>query len=219
MQLFSIAKRVLVQFLKCIWEAADIYNNLMKAFKNPPLLPCGCGFRYSNIIHHFLCWKWKYFYKFFLWKPWVCIFVLGVNITCNITICPPWETEHICVTHCDNYWPWDRRCCSCWAGPWTLWGSTPSCWPCSSPDTTFIKLSSVGSEKINHFRITLQFNIDYSRPRVNIYSDHLATALITAASRPRGRLLVALGAGPRVRIPAHCCLISRDPGWYQAWPG
>ena len=117
------------------------------------------------------------------------------------------------------YWPWDRRCYSCWAGPWTLWGSTPSCWPCSSPDTTFIKLSSAGSEKINHFRITLQFNIDYSRPRVNIYSVHLATALITAASRPRGRLLVALGAGPRVRIPAHCCLISRDPGWYQAWPG
>ena len=84
--------------LKCLWEAADIYNNLMEAFKNPPLLPCGCGFRYSNIIHHFLCWKWKYFYKFFLWKPWVCIFVLGVNITWNITICPPWETEHICVT-------------------------------------------------------------------------------------------------------------------------
>ena len=48
---------------------------------------CGCGFRYSNNIHHFLCWKWKYFYKFFL-KPWVCIFVLRVNITWNITICP-----------------------------------------------------------------------------------------------------------------------------------
>ena len=91
-----------------------------------------------------MCWKWKYFYKFFL-KPWVCIFVLGVNITWNITICPRLRLG-ISVTRGPGdgwgYWPWDRRCCWRW-GPWTRRGSTPSYWPCSSPDTTFIKSSSV----------------------------------------------------------------------------
>ena len=140
---------------------------------------------------------------------------------------PTWDSAHqwpgARVT--GGYWPWDRRCCWRW-GPWTRRGSTPSYWPCSSPDTTFIKSSSVdqGQRKSLEIQFT---SVQCWFGALDIFIQIISSLLWhhCAAHSPRSahRRLGGGGAGAQGSYPRplQCtvCLISRDLGWYQAWPG
>ena len=140
---------------------------------------------------------------------------------------PTWDSAYQWPGDSDDgggYWPWDRRCCWRW-GPWTRRGSTPSYWPCSSPDTTFIKSSSVdqGQRKSLEIQFT-SVQCWFGALDIFIIFIHLSWHHCAAHSpRSAHRRLGGGGAGAQGSYPRplQCtvCLISRDLGWYQAWPG